>query len=339
MADPREDLISIVVPVFNEEANIRPFHEALVAAIDAVEADFEIIFVDDGSSDETFSLIRELSERDRRVKALHFSRNFGSHPALTAGLRYAAGAAVVMISVDLQDPPGLIRTLIDRWREGFHVVWGVRETRDDPWAKKTFASLFYALIRRIALPDYPRQGMDFGLLDRKVVEAFNSFQEANRIVPTLLVWAGFRQTQIPYHRSARRAGKTKWSFGKRIKAAIDIIVSFSYLPIRFMSYLGLMISVLSFAYALYLVVRKIFFDLGGPGWASTMVAVLFLGGLQLTMLGVLGEYIWRTTEQVRGRPLYIILDQVGFDREERPHETLAPGVHRVPGGRPATRVG
>jgi dolichol-phosphate mannosyltransferase len=315
-------LVSVVVPVYNEESNIQPFYTALTTAIATSNTDFEIIFVDDGSSDKTFPLIRELSQQDCRVKALRFSRNFGSHAAMSAGLRYASGDAAVIISVDLQDPPELINTFVEQWHQGYHVVWGVRESRDDPWTKKTLASLFYALLRRIALPDYPPQGMDCGLLDRQVLAAFNNFHEINRIVPTTLVWTGFQQTQILYHRNARYSGRSKWSLAKRIKAAIDIIVSFSYVPIRLMSYLGIVVSFLSFVYAVFLIVRRVLFGLGGAGWPSVMVAVLFLGGVQLIMLGVLGEYIWRASEQVRGRPMYIVMEQIGFNVTKQGRDSI-----------------
>lgn len=322
----KRDLVSIVVPVFNEETNIRPFHAELAAAVDSWDVDVEIIFVDDGSSDASFDIMTELREKDPRVHALRFSRNFGSHAALTAGLRFARGAAAALISVDLQDDPALIGRFIDEWRSGNHVVWGVRETRDDPWAKTLFANMFYALIRKIALPNYPPKGMDFGLLDRKVIRAFNEFDEQNRIVPTLIVWAGFRQKLIPYHRKSRRSGVSKWSFGKRIKAAIDITVSFSYLPIRFMSYMGLFASALGFCYGIFLILNRLINGAGGAGWPSVMVTVLFLGGLQLTMLGVLGEYVWRTSDQARRRPLYIVMDYLGLEAEPRSHvrEALPP---------------
>lgn len=327
-------LISVVVPVYNEETNIQPFYAALTKAIAGLAADFEVIFVDDGSADRSFELIAELARQDKRVKALRFSRNFGSHPALTAGLRQASGDAAVIISVDLQDPPELIGAFIERWQQGYQVVWGTRESRDDPRGKKLLANGFYWLIRRIAIPEYPREGMDCGLLDRKVLEAFNSFAEVSRIVTTLLVWSGFRQTVVPYHRRARLSGYSKWSLGKRVKAAIDIIVSFSYLPIRFMSYLGIFISCISFLYAAFLIVRRVFLGMGGSGWPSVMVAILFLGGIQLIMLGILGEYIWRTSEQVRARPLYIVMDEIGFKKNtqtETTSEASTPGSHSLSG--------
>lgn len=307
------ELLSVVVPVFNEETNIRPFWERLSAAAAQWDVDVEVVFVDDGSTDATFKIIEELSAVDGRVKALRFSRNFGSHAALTAGLRHAKGAAAVLISVDLQDSPELIGSFVERWRQGYHVVWGVRESRDDPWLKKFLANTFYGIIRRTALPGYPPQGMDFGLIDRKVIDVFNAFEDVDRIVPTLLVWAGFRQAWIGYHRAARHSGSSKWPFRKRVRAAIDIVVSFSHQPIRFMSYIGVLASFLGFLYGIYLIIAYYFYGLQETGFRSVMVAVLFLGGLQLIMLGVLGEYIWRAAAQVRRRPLFIVMEKLGFD--------------------------
>ena len=190
----------------------------------------------------------------------------------------------------------------------------MREARDDPWSKKAFAQSFYTLFRKIALPDYPATGMDFGLFDRAVLESLRNLNELNHFVTGMIVWLGFRQTQVAYHRRARLAGRSKWSFGKRVKNALDAIVSFSYVPIRFISYSGLFVSLVSFLFITVLVVRRLVFGLGDPGWPSVMVAVLFIGGVQLLMLGILGEYIWRATDQVRGRPQYIVMETVGFER-------------------------
>lgn len=306
--------LSVVVPLYNEETNIQPFYDALTAVLVNLEMEAEIIFVDDGSTDESFGLIESLAKEDKRVKCIRLSRNFGSHPALTAGLRHANGDAAVMMSVDLQDPPELINELIRHWRTGFHVVWAVREGRDDPLLKKSFAAAFYKIFRRIALPTYPATGMDFGIFDRLVLDSFKTFNELHHFITGSIVWLGFRQTQVFYHRKARHSGISKWPIRKRVKNALDAIVSFSYFPIRFISYTGLTISFLSFAYTIFLVVRKALFGLGNPGWSSIMVGMLLLGGVQLTMLGIIGEYIWRSSEQARGRPSYIIMDSIGFSK-------------------------
>ncbi len=305
-----------MVPVYNEETNIGPFYDRLTAAVDLLDVDIEVIFVDDGSDDRSFERIGELAGRDPRVKALRLSRNFGSHPALSAGIHHAKGDAAVMISVDLQDPPELIGTLLERWRQGNHVVWGVREGREDPWMKKTLARIFYTLVRRVALPHFPPQGLECSLWDRKVLDVLKRFPEVNRSLHMLVVWAGFRQVQVPYHRQARHSGVSKWSLGRRLTQAIDVFVAFSNVPVRLISYLGIAISISSFAYATFLLVAHLMWGVGTSGWPSIMVAMLFLGGVQLIMLGVLGEYLWRTCDQVRGRPLFIVMEELGFDQAE-----------------------
>lgn len=310
----RQKLGSIVVPCYNEEANILEFHEAVTSAIKKMQMPFEIVFVDDGSTDSTFEMIWSLAEKDSRVKCLQLSRNFGSHSAILAGLHSATGDFAVMISADLQDPPEVIPEMVARWEEGYHVVWAVREGRDDPVLKKLLAGCFYWLLRRIALPDYPAKGMDYGLFDRRVLDALKGFTEVNQFLTGSIVWLGFRQTEIPYLRQARTRGVSKWPVGKRIKTALDAIVSFSYFPVRFISYSGMAICLLSFLYAVFLVFRKVFLGLGGAGWPSLMVAVLFLGGTQLIMVGILGEYLWRGVDHARKRPPYIVMERIGFDK-------------------------
>lgn len=313
-SSPTQQLLTIVTPVFNEEENIPALYQAVSQVMDSLDLKSEFLMVDDGSRDRTFALISALAEKDDRVKCLRFSRNFGSHAALMAGLRHARGDAAVIISADLQDPPDLIPELVRQWREGYQVVWAVRAEREDPFFKKLYAKLFYAIFRRIALPDYPAAGMDFGLFDRAVLDSLGKLQEVNQFLTGMIVWLGFRQAHIPYHRQERHAGYSKWSFGKRIKNAIDGIISFSYFPVRFMSYLGLLISFISFLLAIALVVRTLTLGLASPGWPSVMVAILFMGGMQMIMLGVLGEYIWRGNEQSKGRPQYVVMETVGFEK-------------------------
>lgn len=312
MAEP--SFCSVVVPVYNEEVNIFPLYEALTAAVSDLDVEWEFIFIDDGSRDSTVRCVLDLNEKDPRVKLLRFSRNFGSHAALSAGLKNAEGEAAIILSADLQDPPELISTLLEKWREGYEVVWAVRESRADPFTKKFLATLFYRIFRKVALPNYPEEGMDFGLFDRKVLDVLRDLTEHNHFVTAMIVWAGFRVAHIPYQRRARHAGESKWSVSKRIKAAIDAIISFSYFPIRLIAYLGMAVSAFSLLYAVYIVLRRVLFNLGGEGWPSVMVAVLFLGGVQLITLAVLGEYLWRVAEDAKSRPLYIIAERFGFDR-------------------------
>jgi polyisoprenyl-phosphate glycosyltransferase len=316
-------LISIVVPVYNEENTIRTFYKALADTLATCETDSEIIFVDDGSTDATFRIIDSLALQDSRIKAVRLSKNFGSHAALLAGLRSATGQAAVMISADLQDPPAMIPALIQQWREGFHIAWAVREGRDEPFLKKVFAHAFYRLFTRIALKDYPATGMDFGLFDRRVLDHLKNFTENNFDIVLVIMSLGFRQCQIPYFRRARHAGHSKWSLTKRIKTAVDLIVSYSYFPIRCISYLGIVISLVSFMYTLFLIISNMVLEHRPMGWPSIMVAILFLGGVQLIMLGILGEYVWRCNDQVKRRPQYIIMETIGFDAKPG-HQARTP---------------
>lgn len=310
-----QPLISVIVPAMNEQDNIQPFYDGVRAVTESLP-DFlwEIIFVDDGSTDATIERILGLIEKDARVRVLQLSRNFGSYAAIKAGFDYARGEACISISADLQDPPELFREFTAQWREGYQIVWGVREQRDDPWAKKVLANMFYRVIRRLALADLPEDGMDCGLFDRKVIDTFRQIRDKNSITFMTIFWMGFRQARIPYHRQARRFGTSKWPIGKRIKSALDVITAFSYLPVRISSYLGLFISVSAFVGALVVLFNKVVLGIGAWGWPSLMVAMLFLGGVQMLMLGMIGEYLWRINSEIRDRPQYIVMNAIGFDK-------------------------
>ena len=300
----------------NEQDNVQPFYEAVKAVTDSLlEFDWEIIFVDDGSTDATVERIMAVRENDSRVCVIQLSRNFGSYAAIKAGFDYARGNACISISADLQDPPELFRSFAALWQEGYHTVWGVREQRDDPWSKKVLASIFYRLVRRLALADLPDHGMDCGLFDRKVVDVFRKIRDQNSITFMTIYWMGFRQARIPYHRESRRFGTSKWPLGKRIKSALDVITAFSYLPVRISSYLGLIISTIAFLGAVIVLFDKLVLGIGEWGWPSLMITMLFLGGVQMLMLGIIGEYLWRINTEVRDRPQYIVMNQVGIDKE------------------------
>lgn len=307
-------LISVIVPAMNEQDNVKPFYDAVRHITDSL-ADFrwEIIFVDDGSTDATVERISEMREKDPRVCALQLSRNFGSYAAIKAGFDYARGDACITISADLQDPPELFRSFTARWQEGYHIVWGVREQRDDPWSKRVMANLFYRLIRRLALADLPEHGMDCGLFDRKVVDTFRQIRDKNSITFMTIYWMGFRQARIPYRRQSRQFGTSKWPVGRRIKSALDVITAFSYLPVRISSYLGLIISTIAFITAVVVLFNRIVLGIGGWGWPSLMITLLFLGGIQMLMLGIIGEYLWRINSEVRDRPQYIVMEEIGLD--------------------------
>jgi len=313
-------LISVVVSMFNEAGNVGAMCEALRQMSDtAAEYEWEFVFVDDGSVDDTFKLLCDEYIRDNRVKIVQLSRNYGGAIADSAGLQFASGEAAIVIAGDLQDHPREIPRLLEAWRQGFDVVWAVRATRDDPPMDRFFSSLFAKLIRLVALPNFPKTGSGgFCLLGRLVITALDSFPERNRGVGALVLYSGFRQTRITYHRQRREVGTSKWSFRKKVRAAIDIIVSFSVLPLRIGSIAGVVCAVLAFILMIIQVINRLLYATEVPGLTQLSVLVLFLGGLQLLMLGVLGEYLWRTLDDTRRRPLFLVQQLFGDFRSHTP---------------------
>ena len=307
-------LITVVVPVFNERDNLHRFHQEVSEVMAGLGAyDWEFIFVDDGSRDDSFRVLEELRGGDPRVFAIRFPRNFGSHVAIAAGIDHCHGDAAVIMAADLQDPPTLIREFVARWAEGYAVVWGARSGRDDGAIRGWAMNRFYALVRRFAIPTYPKGGTgSFCLIARPAIDAFRQCAERNRLTFGLIAWAGFRETQVEYHRPQRLVGTSSWTTGKMVKAAIDTFVSFSFLPIRLISAIGLAVSALSFLFGFYVLINKLFFGTRVDGWTSVMLAVVVLGGVQLTMVGVLGEYLWRILDEARGRPLYVVERNLGL---------------------------
>ena len=307
-------LLAIVVPVFNEHGNLRAFYDAVTGVMKSLaDYDWEFVFVDDGSRDGSFDVLNTLRAQDDRVHALRFPRNFGSHVAIAAGIDYCRGDAAIVMAADLQDPPELIRDFVGRWRDGFDIVWGARTGRDDGAVRGWAMGMFYRLVRRFAIPTYPTGGTgSFCLITRPVIEAFRQCNERNRLTFGLVAWSGFRETSVPYHRPRRLVGASSWTARKMFKAALDTFVSFSSLPIRAISFLGLLVSGLSFVFGVYVVINQIFFGTRVQGWTSVMLAVLVLGGVQLLMIGVLGEYLQRILEEARARPLYIVERTLGY---------------------------
>src|SRR5436309_3572007 len=318
-------LLAIVVPVFNERDNLRPFYEAVTAVMRSLrDYDWEFVFVDDGSRDGSFEVMSALRAQDERVLALRFPRNFGSHVAIAAGIDYCRGDAAVVMAADLQDPPALIRDFVERWTGGYDVIWGARTGRDDGAVRSYAMGMFYRLVRRFAIPTYPKGGTgSFCLISRPVIDAFRQYHERNRLTFGLIAWSGFRETYVPYHRPRRLVGSSSWTVRRMLKAAIDTFVSFSFLPIRTISFLGLLVSFLSFVFGFYLVIIKLFFGTRVEGSTSLMVAVLVLGGVQLLMIGVLGEYLWRILDESRARPLYIVERTLGFSPAPSPRQVVA----------------
>jgi dolichol-phosphate mannosyltransferase len=305
-------LCSVVFSVYNEELNLEVLYDRLVAATAKEPVRWEFIFVDDGSRDRSFEVLQGLNARDPRVKVVRFSRNFGSHETAVAGLHVATGDCAILMASDLQDPPELIPALLARWREGYPVVWAARTGRKDSFFRSLGARAYYSLIRRLALPNYPKEGTgSFCLIGRPVIDAFNLLQERNRVTFELLVWCGFPSTEVPYERPPRERGTQSWTFRKNVKAAMDSLLALSYAPVQWVFLFGLFVALISFGFGIWVIIDAIAFGPTKAGWASTMVTVLFLGGTQLMCMGFLGEYLWRILHECRGRPLYVVRDKIG----------------------------
>lgn len=305
------DLITLVTPVYNEESNLQAFYLAVRQALEDRDFHFEIVFVNDGSSDRSIEILQDICAKDPRVRVLSFSRNFGALSACNAGLREARGDAVVIMSADLQDPPSLIPVLVESWRKGYEIVWAIRESRDDPLLKKMLARSFYGIIRTLAFPDYPENGTDCGLFGRRAVEIYNLLPERDSS-PFFTFYAfGFRQARVSYLRRARERGKSSWPFWRRVKSCIDIVTTFSYVPLRLISTTGITFSTLALIAGVFLALRRVLFGLGGEGWTSLAVLLLLVGGLLALFIGIIAEYVWRIGEHTRQRPRYIIAERYG----------------------------
>lgn len=305
--------LSIVLPVYNERENLEPLLARLLpAATGAVGPELEVIFVDDGSSDGSGPLLDELNARDARVKAIHFSRNFGHQAALQAGLDAASGAAVVLMDADLQDPPEVVAALVAKWREGHDVVYAVRTRRKESLPMRAAYGLFYRSLHALAEIDIPLDAGDFCLMDRRVVDTIVALPERNRFLRGLRSWVGFRHVALPYERDARASGTPKYTFAKLVKLALSGYVGFSKMPLTFATWLGLLSAAAGFALAVWAFVHRLFHIFAPPGWSSLMATIMFMGGVQLFMLGVLGEYLGRIYDEVRQRPLYVVGRKVGL---------------------------
>ncbi|GHO95017.1 glycosyl transferase [Reticulibacter mediterranei] len=297
---------SIVAPVFNEEETLPHFYERVIAVMDSLGEPFELLFVNDGSRDASFRIMQELHDKDPRVHAINFSRNFGHQIAISAGLDYARGQAVIILDADLQDPPEVILTLIERWKEGAEVVYAQRSRREGETRFKLLtAAAFYRVIERITSINIPRDTGDFRLLDRRVVDVLITMREQHRFMRGLSVWVGFRQEAVSYERHERFAGETKYPLNKMIRFSLDAITSFSHVPLQLATSFGFLLAGLSLIGIVIAIILRL---LTGAiaGQASTLILVLFLGGIQLIFLGIIGEYLGRIYDEVRARPLYIV---------------------------------
>lgn len=300
---------SIIAPIYNELENIPELYPRVRDVMDQTGKPWELILVDDGSSDGSTDVIRTLAENDERVRPVIFARNFGHQIAVTAGLDYSRGDAVVIIDADLQDPPEVILDLIEKWREGYEVVYAVRAEREgETWFKKTTASLFYRLIYRITDVNIPMDTGDFRLMDRKVVNVMNQMRERHRFLRGMSSWVGFKQIGVTYKRKARFAGETKYPFNKMLKLALNAVTSFSYFPLQLATYLGFIAAGLSVLAIPVVALLRLTTGTVLFGQATTLIIVLFLGGVQLISLGIIGEYIGRIYDEAKGRPLYIVAE-------------------------------
>lgn len=309
---------SIVVPVYNEEAVIIESYKRLKQVMDSLQESYEIIFVNDGSRDKSALIVSELCEMDKNVKLINFSRNFGHQIAVTAGMDFTEGDAVVVIDADLQDPPEVIPKMIEKWKEGYEVVYGKRiERKGETFFKKFTAKIFYRFLKSMTDVDIPVDTGDFRLIDRKVCDALKQVNERNRYIRGLISWLGFKQIGVEFSRDKRFAGETKYPLKKMFKFAFDAITSFSYKPLKLASYTGMLLSVFSFAYLLVVIYLKLFTDITNPGWASTLAVNLFFNGIVLIILGIIGEYVGRIYDEAKGRPLYIVSILRNFDKEKK----------------------
>ena len=316
--------ISIIIPCFNEEAVLPQLFERLGQAVTTWNADYEVICVDDGSRDRTWERLKAQHAANPRWRCLSFARNFGHQTAVSAGLHFATGDAAVVIDADLQDPPEEIARLLAKWREGYEVVFATRKKRRDPLLKRLLAWGFYRLLQKMTPLPMARDAGDFCLLDKKVVAVMNALPERSRYLRGLRTWCGFRQTAVEFDRAERAAGVPQYTFKKSFKLAMDGLFSFSAAPLRLATYLGLWVSAFAFLGAMFTLLQKVFATqfakIGlapGAGFPTIVISVLFLGGVQLICLGILGEYIGRIYEEVKGRPLWILRDSAGLVTEDK----------------------
>jgi polyisoprenyl-phosphate glycosyltransferase len=320
-------LLSVVAPVYNEEATIEQFYARVCTALEGIR--FELVLVDDGSSDRSELELLKLASNDPRVRVVQLSRNFGHQTALTAGLDHARGDAVVMLDADLQDPPELIPRMLDHWRAGCDVIYAVREQRDgESRFKLATARWFYALFDRLAQVDLEHNSGDFRMLDRRALDALLAMRERNRFLRGMTVWVGYRQAAVPYKRDPRYAGKTKYTIPKMLRFSFDAISSFSHRPLQLATLFGFIISTLAFV-AIPVVIALHFMGSYLPGFGSLTIAVLLLGGIQLIAIGLIGEYVGRIYDEVKGRPLYLVRSRVNISEHEAP-AAPAPSAHSDP---------
>ena len=317
--------LTVVIPVLNEDTILDTLLCQLRSVLEDLNVSWQVLFVDDGSTDGTLAKLREIYAADRRFTSISFSRNFGKEAAIAAGCRYATGDAVILMDADLQHPPSIIPRFIECWRQGYKVVFGQRQSRDaDGFIRRLSSRIFYAAFRRIARTRLPTGVVDFVLLDRQAVDAINRLGEQTRFSKGLYAWIGFPSTLVPFTSGERGSGTSRWSIFKLIQFALDGFVSFSSLPLKVWSYFGAVVSLGALAYAAFFIISTLFSEADVPGFPSLIVSIMFFAGVQLVSLGVIGEYLARIYEEVKGRPLYIVTEEIGVGRETGSASSVAP---------------
>jgi len=318
-------ILSVVAPVFNEAEGIRSFVDAVTAELDRLTDAWEIVLVDDGSTDSTWEILYSLHTKDSRIKILRFSRNFGNQAAVSAGLKFAQGDAIITMDSDLQHPPELIPTMVQHWQNGIHSVFTIRTYSEDVGFFKRLSSAVFSNVMNFLSHTPMQEGIsDYRLLDRKVVDSVNLMGENARFLRAMISWLGFRQVGIPFNANPRAHGTTKFSFSKLFRLSLDSITSFSVLPLRWITACGLAVAVLSLCYAVYVLGEVWVTGITSPGWPTLIIAILFLGGMQLTALGIVGEYVGRIYMETKRRPLFIVQEECGFETQAMPE--IAPEI-------------
>lgn len=313
-------LFSIIIPVYYNELNLPETVPQLLGLAEKMpQYRLELVFVDDGSDDGSLEVLRGFqTQYPETIKVVKLTRNFGSMAAIQAGFTVASGDCVGMISADLQDPPELFLEMLSHWERGIKAVFAVRQDREEPFSQKLFSNAYYALVRRYAIADYPDGGFDFFLVDRQIVNEINRIQEKNTNLMSLIYWLGFKPIMIPYIRRARVRGKSRWTLAKKLKLFVDTFVAFTFFPLRVLSAVGFLAALTSFGYGTFILVYWLLFGIDVKGWVPTMLIITFTTGLQMTMLGVLGEYLWRTLDEVRLRPPFVIDEVYDDTKQDKP---------------------
>ncbi len=307
--------LSIVIPVFHNELNLPLLYEKIYESIlNTNLCETELIFVDDGSEDNSYNELIKLHNKNNKIKIIKLSRNFGSHIAIQAGLNYVTGDCATVISADLQDPPEIILKMYEKWKAGNKVVLAIRQDREEPFLQKTISNLYYKLMKKYALKNMPNGGFDCFLIDRAVIEIIKNMREKNSTLMGQILWCGFKTDSIHYIRKKRELGESMWTLSKKIKFFIDSFMAFSYFPIRFISTFGFTVAFLGFLLALFEILFKFIYHNPIQGWTSMVVIILILAGVQLITLGIIGEYLWRNFDETKKRPLFIIEDEIGLDK-------------------------